>query len=82
MITTQAFNINLHKLLCSEGADSENSDDDEKNCLISNIKLEDTPIKLSCGHKFNYDSIFNEIKQQKSSYTNNNLYLDIYVCCV
>ena len=40
--------------------------DDDNICLISNLPLESNFIKLACGHKFNYDSIFNEIKYQKN----------------
>jgi len=76
MITTEEFNTNLHKLLCSESFDTEDDPVDEKICLISNIKLEETPVKLCCGHTFNYDSIFNEIKQQKNIYPNSNIYLE------
>jgi len=39
----------------------------EELCLISNLPLEDNPIKLSCGHKFNYHSIYNEVKYQKTN---------------
>ena len=56
------FNKELLELLCSE-----NDEIDEENndvCLISNTKLVD-PIKLVCGHTFNYDSILNEVKGQK-----------------
>jgi hypothetical protein len=44
--------------------DSNESDEDNK-CLISNVNLDIKYVKLSCGHKFNYNSIFNEIKYQK-----------------
>ena len=36
-------------------------------CLISNEKLEKDNIKLLCGHTFNYEHIFNEVKRQKTS---------------
>ena len=45
--------------------DEEDIVEDDK-CLISNNKLEDDHITLICGHKFNYEPLFNEIKQQKS----------------
>ena len=44
----------------------EDQNETEEVCLISNQPLEENHIKLACGHKFNYDSIFNEIKSQKS----------------
>lgn len=55
------FNKELLELLCSEK--NEIIEENHDICLISNTKLID-PIKLACGHTFNYDSIFNEIKGQ------------------
>ena len=37
----------------------------EETCLISDESLEDNYITLNCGHKFNYDSIYNQIKTSK-----------------
>ena len=37
----------------------------EETCLISDDLLEDNYITLNCGHKFNYDSIYNQIKTSK-----------------
>lgn len=47
-----------------------NNDDiiQDDTCLISNLPLKDNHVKLECGHKFNYDCIFNEIKKQKLSF--------------
>ena len=53
------FNKELLELLCND------DEDDENVCLISNLPLENNHIKLVCGHKFNYKSIFNEIRNQK-----------------
>jgi len=39
----------------------------DRECLISLLPLNDTAIKLSCGHEFNYIPLFNEIKHQKRS---------------
>ena len=47
---------------------SQDSNIEDNLCLISNQPLEDNCITLSCGHKFNYASIFNEIKSQKTQY--------------
>ena len=55
------FNKELLELLCSNDDDDSIEND---TCLISNNKLVN-PIKLVCGHKFNYDSILNEVKGQK-----------------
>ncbi len=54
------FQKELFELLSTEDTVNDNV------CLISNLPLEDTCVKLVCGHKFNYDSIFNEIKYQKN----------------
>jgi len=54
------FQNELLELLSTEDSVNDNV------CLISNQPLENNCIKLSCGHKFNYSSIFNEIKYQKS----------------
>ena len=54
------FQNELYQLLSQES-----TDDDL--CLISNLPLDDNPIELSCGHKFNYHSIYNEIKYQNES---------------
>jgi hypothetical protein len=53
------FNDELNKLI--------NGDDqcDGEVCLISGEKLEDDPISLECGHKFNYNSIYKEVRSQK-----------------
>jgi len=56
------FNVELMELLCQETF----TDDTENNtCLITNETLETNHITLTCKHKFNYDSIYNEISNQK-----------------
>ena len=57
---TSNFQMELLQMLNDE------INEDDSVCLISNQPLEENPIKLVCGHKFNYDSIFNEIKSQKN----------------
>jgi hypothetical protein len=54
------FNQELIKSIC-------NTDEDEtsKNCLISGMPLNEEYITLRCGHQFNYESIFKEVKRQK-----------------
>tara|TARA_B100000902_G_scaffold162469_1_gene157780 strand:- start:386 stop:1156 length:771 start_codon:yes stop_codon:yes gene_type:complete len=54
------FQKELLELLSTEDTVNDNV------CLISNLPLENNCIKLACGHKFNYCSIFNEIKYQKN----------------
>lgn len=36
-------------------------------CLISGNDLDEKHIKLSCGHNFNYEFLYNEVKYQKST---------------
>jgi hypothetical protein len=62
------FNAELNKLITGEKGINgvvENHDDE---CLISKEKLDDTMIKLECGHAFNYEPLYNEIVKQKSGY--------------
>ena len=47
------FNIELQK-----------EDDEGEKCLISGVPLKD-PVKLSCGHVFNYEPIFKDVFNQK-----------------
>lgn len=54
------FNQKLMESIC-EVQTNENS----KNCLISGMPLNEHFITLRCGHHFNYNSIFNEVKKQK-----------------
>ena len=60
IVSTIDFNKKLMETLCEGDADNE-----EDSCLISGESLEERPIVLNCSHKFNYDSIFKEVRQQK-----------------
>ena len=55
-------NINFFDELNSDDCDPNNT------CLIENKPLVDNFITLSCGHKFNYLPIYNEIIKQKTKY--------------
>ena len=57
------FNAELEKLIT---CDKDTIDDNE--CLISKEKLDDTRVKLECGHTFNYEPLYNEIVKQKSGF--------------
>ena len=57
------FNKELLELLCQNDTDTEI--EEVSTCLISNLPLQCNHITLSCGHKFNYKSIFSEVKNQK-----------------
>ena len=57
------FNAELNKLISSDLSDDSNNE-----CLISREQLDDTKIKLDCGHMFNYEPLYNEIVKQKYGY--------------
>ena len=59
-------NINFFDLLKDE-----NNKNSENICLISGNTLDNNYITLECSHKFNYVNLYNEIKQQKLIYNNN-----------
>jgi hypothetical protein len=59
------FFSKLYEQIC-ENSDSEN--ESAKQCLISNEPLESDCITLYCKHSFNYDALYNEIRQQKYKY--------------
>lgn len=63
-ISTSDFNKQLYMMMAEE----EKIEENEKVCLITNNKLTDNYIKLSCNHTFNYEAIFNEVKKQKIKY--------------
>ena len=46
--------------------------DTNNKCLISDEKLNEKHITLKCKHKFNYDSIFYEVKKRKCNITRYN----------
>lgn len=46
-----------------------NNEDDSKYCLITHDELREGYVTLTCGHVFNYVSLFNEIQQQKTKYS-------------
>jgi hypothetical protein len=47
----------------------ENNENDE--CLITHLPLEENHVKLLCGHKFNYDAIFNDVYNHKKKHNFN-----------
>jgi len=55
------YDMNLFKKILNE-----NIEEEEEVCLITNEKLEENNIKLCCGHKFNYMSLYNEVVYQKT----------------
>lgn len=65
-ISTNDFNKQLYMMMAQE--EKIISNENENICLITNNKLTDNFVKLCCGHKFNYEAIFNEVKKQKVKY--------------
>lgn len=47
-------------------------------CLITKNSLEKNHVKLLCGHSFNYDAIYNEVKHQKRHNPLDTTHLRIY----
>ena len=63
-------NINFYDLLNNYKVDTSNSE----KCLITNSDLDNNHITLSCGHKFNYYPLYEEVystKNYKKSFRNN-----------
>ena len=56
----------IDKELFSKILNDSDLDEEEELCLITNEKLENNSIKLLCGHKFNYEALYNEIVYQKT----------------
>lgn len=48
--------------------DSENENENEDVCLLSNIQLDNNNIKLPCGHRFNLLPLYKEIFIQKTTF--------------
>mgnify|MGYP003326401189 CR=1 FL=1 len=44
---------------------NDNTSNNEKTCLISNIPLDDNSVCLDCDHEFNYYYLYNEMLKQK-----------------
>ena len=57
--------LSIYENMLKELINDTTNDNETEYCLISNEPLNETHIKLKCGHKFNYDCILNEIKIQK-----------------
>jgi hypothetical protein len=56
------FTNELMKLICEDAKEESETQD---YCLISGEILSKNFVVLKCGHKFNYDSILNETKNQR-----------------
>jgi hypothetical protein len=55
------YDIKLFKNLLNENITTE-----DNICLITSENLKDNNIELNCGHKFNYEALYNEVVYQKT----------------
>ena len=58
--------LEFYNMLYSELKKEEVVKEESKRCLISKQVLDNTRIKLMCGHEFNYRPLYREIKKQKT----------------
>jgi len=58
-------NINFYEELNKE---DNNNDYDENVCLITQLPLSNDYIELKCGHKFNYEPLYNDIVNHKTKF--------------
>ena len=48
--------------------EKDSNEDNSNMCLISQQPLENNHVTLNCGHKFNYDAIFNDVYNHKKKF--------------
>ena len=60
--------LEFYNMLYSELNKKEVVKEESKYCLISKQLLDNTRIKLICGHEFNYKPLYREIKKQKTTH--------------
>lgn len=58
--------INFYEAI--KNPDANEDEDDTPMCLISNIPLQPNHVSLACGHKFNYEPLFNDITNHKNKF--------------
>jgi len=63
------FFAELYKSLDDEENNNKNEEDNNK-CLITNQPLTDKFVELSCGHKFNYLPLYNDVLNHKKKFNN------------
>jgi hypothetical protein len=66
------FYKELYSSLYEEDINNTNNylDNNTELCLISNLPLKDFFVKLSCGHKFNYEPLYKDIYNHKKRFNN------------
>ena len=60
------FFTELYKSLDDD--DTQNSIEEDNNCLITQLPLTDKFVEMSCGHKFNYIPLYNDILNHKNKF--------------
>ncbi len=53
-----------------EEENNNKTEEDNKKCLITNMPLADKFVELSCGHKFNYLPLYNDVLNHKKKFNN------------
>jgi hypothetical protein len=62
-------NINFYDELYKT-LDEEENDEEDNICLITKMPLKDRYYKMQCGHKFNYEAIYNDLVNYKGKFNN------------
>lgn len=62
-----SFNF-YEELYNDTDSDNEKENNETKTCLITGNTLRDDFIEMECGHKFNYDALFNDILNHKQKF--------------
>ena len=63
------FFAELYKSL-DDDEDNNKTEEDNNKCLITNQPLTDMFVELSCGHKFNYLPLYNDVLNHKKKFNN------------
>ena len=63
------FFAELYKSL-DDDEDNNKTEEDNNKCLITNQPLTDKFVELSCGHKFNYLPLYNDVLNHKKKFNN------------
>ena len=60
--------FNFYEELYNDTSEEEKQDEEINTCLITGNPLRDDYIEMECGHKFNYDALFNDILNHKQKF--------------
>ena len=61
-------NVDFYQSLFNNMLTVDDDQDEADNCLITNLPLTDKFVNLSCGHKFNYIPLYNDIFNHKQKF--------------